>query len=138
MRFCNSYFENRWLTLVLSDSTCSCWLLVATSDSSYGWFPLRRLIQDLQLNWPPSGFWPWCPPDSILFRFIPIPLNSWLRSAKYIYALESAKLTLSWASFTNNTNTGVIIIFLLTPSKTTKLSKIDYSFVKTFLLEVIL
>ena len=68
MRFCSSYFENRQLNLVSTDSSCSGWFWVTTVDSSYGWFALRqlirdfrRLIWDLRLNWLPPEFWLGCP-----------------------------------------------------------------------------
>ena len=77
MRFCSSYLENQQTIVVSTDSSCSGWLRIATADSSYGWFALRRLIRDfrrliwdLRLNWPPPEFWPWCP-------LIPFPRLSW-------------------------------------------------------------
>ena len=58
MQFISSCFENRQLSLVSIDSSCSGWLRVATTDLSYD---LRRLIWDLRLTWPPPEFWPSCP-----------------------------------------------------------------------------
>ena len=65
MRFCSSQFENQQLILVPTDSSCSGWLRVITTDSSYGWFALQRLIRylrwliwDLRLNRSHPEFWP--------------------------------------------------------------------------------
>ena len=61
MRFRSSYFENRQLTVVSTDSSCSGWLRVATADSRLSSADLRPTAE---LN--NSGILNPMPPDNIL------------------------------------------------------------------------
>ena len=114
MRFCSSDFENRQLTVVSTDSSCSGWFWITTADSSYGWFALRRLIWDfrrliwdLRLNWPPPEFWPRCLLICILVTvmcdYLVIPLKRMINNCLLHMRQFKALSVLTWYQFVTKT-----------------------------------